>query len=215
MFKILSKQIMAQDIKRMDILAPNIAGRSQPGQFVSITPVEGDERIPLTIINADRKHGSITIIFQECGYTTRKLGQLPINEYIYSILGPLGKPATIDHFGTVVCIATGVGVAQILPICRSLKGAGNKVIGIIGAKTKKSLMLEPQFRILCNKAFMTTNDGSYEQRGLATDVLRVLLSHQRINHVYAIGTVDMLESVCVLTKKGVGVVKPSGISISW
>jgi len=207
-FKILNKQILSENVKRLDISAPHIAKKIQPGQFVSVCPEEGDERIPLAVIDTDQNKGTISLIFQEVGYTTHKLGKLAINDSIFSILGPLGVPAKIKKGKTVICIATGVGAAQILPICRAFKKKGNKVIGIIGAKTKRSLMLEAQMRLACNKIFITTNDGSYERRGLATDTLKEIIDKYNFEEeaaqpllVYAIGSVDMMQEVCIITKE--------------
>lgn len=200
-FKIINKQVLADQVKRIDIVAPNIARKIQPGQFVSVCPEEDDEHIPLTVTSYDLISGHISLIFPEIGYTTRKLGALPINESIYSILGPLGRRAQIEKEGAVVCIATGIGVAQILPICRAFKDKGNKVVGIIGAKTKRALMLEPQMRITCDKMFIATEDGSYAQKGLATDLLQGFLDQKKIDCVYAIGSVNMMRTVSVMTRK--------------
>ena len=201
MFEIKNKQVLANNVKRIDVFAPNIAAKVQPGQFVSICTEQGDERIPLTVVEADQTKQTVALIFQEVGKTTKKLGALAINESIFSILGPLGNPPKIEKFGTVVCVVTGVGPAQILPICRALREAGNKVIGIIGAKTKRSLMLEAQFRLSCNKMYIATNDGSYERRAMATDIFEKILNEQKIDKVYAIGSIEMMETVCTLTKK--------------
>lgn len=201
MFEIRNKQILADDVKRIEVSAPLIASKVQPGQFVSVSPYEGDERIPLTVVEADPIKGIITLIVQEVGYTTKKLGNIAINEQIFSILGPLGTPASIAKIGTVVCIATGTGTAQMFPIIKALSKAGNKIIGIIGAKTKKSLMLESQMRLTCNKIFITTNDGTYERRGLATDVFKEIIAKNKIDLVYAIGSMDMMQSVCAMTKE--------------
>lgn len=200
MFTIVHKQILGPDLKRMDVMAPNIAMKIRPGQFVSLCPEEGMERIPLSVVDHDAVKGTITLIFQEVGATTKRLGEMPINDSIFSILGPLGQPAKIEKKGVVVCVTTGVGTAQILPICRAFKKAGNKVIGIVGAKTKKSLMVESQMRIACDKLFIATNDGSYEKRGLATDILKKILNEQNVDLVYAIGSTDMMQTVCQLTQ---------------
>jgi len=200
MFEIINKQILAENIKRIDVYAPNVAQKFKPGQYVSVCPEEGDERIPLSLIEADGNKGTITLILQEIGQTTGKLGSLPINESIFSILGPLGVPATVEKKGLVVCIATGIGAAKILPICRALKNAGNKVVGIIGAKNKKSIMLESQMRLSCNKVHIATEDGSYENKGTATDILVKILENQAIHLIYAIGSVRMMENICSLTK---------------
>jgi len=200
MFKIINKQILADQVKRIDIAAPNIARKIQPGQFVSVCPEEGDEHIPLTVTSCDPEKGHISLIFPELGRTTRKLGGLPISESIFSILGPLGRPARIEKKGIVVCIATGIGIAQILPVCRAFKDKGNKVVGIIGAKTKRALMLEAQMRITCDKTLIATDDGSLEHRGLATDILQKFLDQKKVNCVYAIGSVDMMRTVCAMTR---------------
>lgn len=200
MFEILNKQIIAQDIKRIDVYAPDIAQRVQPGQFVRVCPEEGSENIPLSVVDWDVKKGTISLIFQEEGDTTGKLGSLPIQESIFSVLGPLGVASKIDKKGIVVCLATGMGAAQILPICRGFQKAGNKVIGIIGARTKKKLLLESQMRIACHKIFITTEDGSYEKKGLATDVLKELIHKKEVDFVYTIGAIEMMQDVCRLTK---------------
>jgi len=201
MFKIVNKQILAEGIKRLDIVAANIARKVQAGQFVGVCPKEGDERIPLAVVDSDSNKGTITLIFHEVGPTTKTMGALSINDQIFSILGPLGVPATIQKKGEVVCVATGIGSAKILPICRALKSAGNKVIGVIGAKTKRGLMLEAQIRLTCDNIYITTEDGSYGKKGLATDVLQDLLSQRNVKMVYAIGASEMMEAVCSLTKK--------------
>ena len=200
-FKIINKLVLAEQVKRIDIVAPNIARKIQPGQFVSVCPEEDDERIPLTVTHCDPIRGHISLIFPEIGHTTRKLGAIPINETVFSILGPLGRIAQIKKEGSVICIATGIGIAQILPICRAFKDKGNKVVGIIGANTKRALMLEPQMRIACDKTLIATEDGTYEQKGLATDLLQGYLGQAKINCVYAIGSVNMMRTVSAITKK--------------
>lgn len=200
MFKITNKQILAENVKRIDIIAPNIARKIQPGQFVSVCPEEDDEQIPMTVTSRDPIKGQIALTFPEIGQTTKKLGALPINETLFSVLGPLGRPANIQKEGVVICIATGIGTAQILPICQAYKEKNNKIIGIIGAKTKTTLMLEAQMRIVCDKILIATEDGSYERKGLATDLLEQVLDQSEIHCVYAIGSVAMMRKVCALTK---------------
>lgn len=200
MYKIQQKLILAKDIKRLDISAAQIASKYKPGQFVSVCIEEGDERIPLAVIDVDQRKGIISVIVQETGCKTRKLSNLPIGESVYSVLGPLGVGAKIEKKGTVICIATGIGTAQILPIARAFKDAGNKVIGIIGAKTKNKLMLEPQIRMACDRVFLTTEDGSYDQKGLATDKLENILDEDKVDLVYAIGCGEMMDTVSALTR---------------
>ena len=200
MFPIINKQILATNIKRLDIEAPDIVKKVQPEQFVMVCTEQGDERIPLTVVDTDQLKHTIALIVHEVGETTKKLGALSLRESIYSILGPLGTPARIEKKGTVMCIATGIGAAQMLPIARAFRQVGNKVIGIIGAKTKRDLMLESQMRLACHKIFITTNDGSYERRGLATDFLKNMLEKENVDYVYAIGSTEMMQGICVLTK---------------
>ena len=117
------------------------------------------------------------------------------------MVGPLGQGAQIDKYGVVVCVATGIGAAQILPVCRGLKKKGNKVIGIIGAKSKKVLMLEAQMRVVCDEIFIATNDGSYERKGLATQLLKELLNKYTVCRIYAIGSVEMMQAASWMARE--------------
>ncbi len=201
MYKIIHKQVIAQDIKKIDITAPAIAARALPGQFVMVTPVAGEHNIPMAIIDSDERRSVVSLLVHEVGPATRALGDISIGESLYQMVGPLGRGAEMDKYGLVICVATGIGAAQILPICRGLKKKGNKVIGIIGAKSKKVLMLEPQMRVVCDEIFITTNDGSYERKGLATDLLKELLNKYTVQRVYAIGSVEMMQTAARLTKE--------------
>ncbi len=201
MFKIINKQILTKNIKRLDIVAPRIAEKVLPGQFVNIRPGATDETIPLTVIDTDQAKGTITVIVREVGSTSRVLASKGINDKVASILGPLGMPAQIKKKGVVVCIATGIGSAQILPMCRALRSVGNKVVGIIGAKTKRAVLMEAQMRLACNKLLIATEDGTYERRGMATDILSDLMERDTIHQVNAIGSADMMSSVCKITKR--------------
>lgn len=193
--------MLTKSIKRLDIIAPQIAAKVQPGQFVNVRPSPLDETIPLTVIDTDLSKGSITVIVHEVGATSRQLASKGINDMVAAILGPLGTPIQIKKKGVVVCISSGIGAAQMLPICRSLREVGNKVIGIIGAKTKRSVLMESQMRLACNKLLIATKDGTYERRGVATDILAELLENESLNQVHAAGAADMLESVCQMTKR--------------
>jgi len=201
MYTIIHKQMIAQDIKKIDIAAPAIAARALPGQFVMVTPVAGEHNIPMTIIDTDERRNMVSLLVHEVGSATRRLGGLSIGEDIYQMVGPLGSPSQMDKYGLVIAVATGVGAAQILPICRGLKKKGNKVIGIIGAKSKKVLMLESQMRVVCDEIFITTNDGSYERRGLATGLLKELLNKYTVHRVYAIGSLEMMQAAAQMTKE--------------
>ena len=201
MYKIVNKQLLNQNIKRLDIAAPAIAKKFSPGQFVMVTPTKDSHPVPLTIVDTDERKGTISLIVHEVGAATRELGAISINNEIHLIQGPLGVPAVVDKCGLVVCVATGIGAAQILPICRALKKAGNKVIGIVGAKTKRAMMLEAQMRIVCDEIYIMTNDGSYERKGLATEILKKLLDKMTVSRVYAIGSVEMMQAASVMTRE--------------
>ncbi len=201
MFKITNKQILARNTNRLDIHAEHIAKNIRPGQFVMMSVSRNMPRVPLTIVDVNPTKGTVSIIIRDEDVLTEAFGKLQINDCLYSVIGPLGCPADIKNVGVVVCIATGMGVAEILPIARALKSAGNKVIGIIGAKSKKTLILEPQMRLACGRIHITTNDGSYERRGLATDVLEELLRQGGVKMVYSFGSVDMMDAVSSMTKK--------------
>ncbi len=204
MFDIIQKQILAQDIKRIDVLAPDIARKALAGHFAMVTVKEGLEPFPLALVDSDERKGHVSFIVHEVGLRTRALSELSIGQKLQRVIGPLGQSAFIDKFGVVICVATGIGAAQILPICRSLKKKGNKVIGIIGAKSKNVLMLESQMRVVCDELFITTNDGSYERKGLATQMLKDMLERFSVNAVYAIGSVDMMQSASEMAKaKGI------------
>jgi ferredoxin--NADP+ reductase len=196
MFLVVHKQVIAKNIKRMDIFAEGIARGVKPGQFVMIRPEERDEAVPLTVVEVDQHKGTITVIFQEAGSTTIRLGALPINESVYAVTGPLGRPAPIRKAGQVICVATGIGVVQALPVCRELRRAGNKVIGVIGAKNKRAIVLEPQMRLTCHKVFIATEDGSFDRRGFAADVVKDLLAEESVRQVFAFGSIEMMEDVC-------------------
>lgn len=200
MFTIISKQILARDVKRLDIQAQRIARQVQPGQIVIVTPQEQGERIPMAVIESDARKGTIALIFRELGETTRHLGEITIGEEIYSVTGPFGRPTQVKKVGVIICVATGIGTAQILPICRAAKMAGNKVIGVIGARTRNDLLLETQMRIYCHKLYIATNDGSFERRGHATGVLKELLEKERVNLVYAIGSIEMMQEIAEMTR---------------
>ena len=199
MFKILNKQILSKDIHRFDIQAPHIAEKYIPGQFLSLATSEGSARLSLPIVDTDTRKGSVMVIVHETDRLSRAFAALTLRDTIYSVLGPLGIPTPIEKKGVVVCIATGIGAAQVLPIARALKKQGNKVIGIVGAKTKRSILLESQMRLTCNKIFLATNDGTYERKGLATDILKDILEKEDVAHVYAVGSVDMMRQVSGMT----------------
>lgn len=201
MHKILNKQIIAINIKRMEIAADVIARRAKPGQFVMVMADSKGEKIPLCIADCDPQRGIMTLIFEETGISTKRLGEMPIGENIFSILGPLGVPLNIGNSETIACVGYGVGVAQLFSIAKAHRRKENKVIGIIGAKTKKALILESQMRLACNKLYVTTEDGSYERRGSIVNILPEVIKTEKVFSVFAVGSLDMLVSLVKLTQE--------------
>lgn len=184
----------------MVICAPQAARNAHAGQFVVVIADGMGERIPLTIADFDKEKGDISIIFQEVGFSTKRLGKMKTGESIYALLGPLGKPTHVEKLGTVICIGGGVGIAEMLPVARAYKKAGNQVIGIIGARTRSLLILKDELEPVCDELLIATDDGSYGLKGFVTDVLIKVLSEKGCNLVYAVGPVIMMENVAEMTR---------------
>ena len=202
MFKIISKEIMAHNVKSYVISAPDIAKNAKAGQFVMIRIDDKGERVPLTIAGADITNGAIRIIFQEAGKTTKHLGRLSEGDFIKDILGPLGIPTEIKKYGTVVAVAGGVGTAEVLPVINYLRAEGNKIISIIGARNKDLILLENEIEQNSDELIIATDDGSKGVKGFVTTALEDLIKKGiQIDMVYAIGPVPMMKFVSVLTKK--------------
>ncbi len=206
MFRILDKQDLAKDITQIIVEAPQIAGKAKAGQFVVVVIDEKSERVPLTLAGWDKNKGTITLIFQKVGFTTKKLGALNSGDYIQHILGPLGHLTEIKKLGTVICIGGGVGIAEVYPVSRAFKEAGNRVLGIIGSRSKELLILEKEMRDTCDNLLITTDDGSYGKKGFVTDILKEILNeltnkrtNEQTNLVYCIGPVRMMKAVSELT----------------
>lgn len=173
MVKILQKKQLSETVFLMKLDAPLIAEEREAGQFI-ILQIDDDygERIPLTIANADKTEGSITIIFQVVGKSTEQLSQMNKGDNIPTLVGPLGKPTHIENFGHVVCVGGGIGVAPLHPIVQALKKAGNKLTVIIGARTKDLLILEDEMKALADEFIVCTDDGSYGRKALVTEPLK-------------------------------------------
>ena len=202
MFKILNAQFIAPGIKRFVIDAPRIARKQRPGQFVIIRVNETGERIPLTIEKSDPEKGTVNIVVQSIGKTTHLLNSLETGDNILDMVGPLGKPSEIENFGTVVVMGGGVGTAMAYPTASALKRAGNRVITIIGGRNKDLVLLESEMREVSDTVFVTTDDGSYADKGLVTDKLRQLIENgTRIDLVLAVGPIPMMRAVADMTRK--------------
>ncbi len=198
--EIMEKEVIAPQVVKLEILAPNIAKKRQPGQFVIIRADEKGERIPLTIVDSDEKEGTITIVFQVVGKTTYMLSQLEKGDEILDLAGPLGKPTEIELFGTVIVVGGGIGNAVAYPIAKGMKNAGNRVIAIVGARSKDLLVLEEELTAVADEIIVTTDDGSYKRGGLVTEPLREYLDSRKIEQVLAIGPIPMMRAVSELTR---------------
>lgn len=201
MYKIISAKFIAPDVKKFEIDAPKIALKRKAGQFVIIRIKENGERVPLTISDSSKEKGTISIIVQGVGKTTKELNTLNKGDNILDVVGPLGKPSHIENFGTAVSIGGGVGTAIAYPTAVALKEAGNRTISIIGGRTKEFVILEDELKNVCDEVFVTTDDGSYGEKGFVTTKLKQLIENgNKIDFVLAIGPIPMMKAVAETTK---------------
>lgn len=204
MYKIVVKRDLNADVSYFEIEAMKIARKHKPGQFIVLRIDEPGERIPLTIAGTDLEKGTITIIVQGIGRTTKRLNRLKQGDSIMDVVGPLGQPTHLEKFGTAVVMGGGVGIAEALPLAKGLKEAGNKTHSVIGARNKELLIMEDEMRAASNELHITTDDGSYGRKGFVTDVLKELMDAEPIHFVLAVGPVPMMRAVCDVTRpKGI------------
>ncbi len=201
MYKILAKEELVPNIHLINVEAPAVAKKAQPGQFVIITVDEKGERIPLTVADWDREKGFITIVFMEVGTTTQRLARLNAGDSIYSLVGPLGIPTHIEKFGTVVCVGGCYGIAAMMPIARAMKEAGNKVISVIEARSKYLLFWEDELKRVSDQLFVTVGDGSHAaERWIPDQVKQIVDSGGKIDLVVAFGCTYMMKLTSETTK---------------
>lgn len=202
MYKILHRQDLAPSLHKFIVEAPMIARRAQPGQFIILRVHEQGERIPLTIADFDRKQGTITLVFQVVGNTTRMLSKLGEGDSIIDLLGPLGEPTEHPQGKNAVCIGGGVGVAPVYPEAKALHEHGFNVTSIIGARTSELLFFEEEMAAVSDELLVATDDGSKGHHGFVTDVLQKLVDEERtIDFVIAVGPIPMMKAVADLTRK--------------
>ena len=213
MNQILFKERLAPEVYRMRVRAPLIAEERKPGQFIILQlDTEFGERIPLTIADADVQEGSITIIFQVAGKSTKLLAGMEPGQKIANLVGPLGRPTHIEQFGTVVCVGGGIGMAPLYPSAQGMEEAGNRLIVIIGARTKELVILEPEMRALADEVIICTDDGSYGRKGLVTEPLQELCAQgAKPDLAVAIGPPLMMK-FCSLATRPFGV--PTVVSLN-
>jgi ferredoxin/flavodoxin---NADP+ reductase len=201
-FSIVEARFLAPDVKLIRFAAPRIAKRQHPGQFVIVRVNDQGERIPLTIADSDPQSGTVTIIVQGIGKTTKMLNLLEVGQAITDVVGPLGKPSEIETFGRCVVIGGGVGTAIAFPTAKALKAAGNEVITIIGGRNQQLVILEREIRAFADEVIVTTDDGSYGEKGLVIDPLkRLIATGRKPAYVLAIGPIPMMRAVANVTRE--------------
>ncbi|HCE34073.1 MAG: sulfide/dihydroorotate dehydrogenase-like FAD/NAD-binding protein [Eubacteriales bacterium] len=202
MYKILRKQCLNPTVTRMDVEAPLIAKKAEPGQFIILRVDADGERIPLTIADYDREAGWVSIIFQIVGATTEKLNHLEEGDFIHDFVGPLGKPTETDGLKKVAVVGGGVGCAIAYPVAKKMHEKGINVTSIVGFRNKDLVILEDEFKACSDKFVMMTDDGSYGTKGLVTNALEdLILGGEKYDEVIAIGPVIMMKFVCKTTEK--------------
>jgi len=201
MNEIVQKHVLAPSIVLFEIYNPIISKKAKPGQFVIVRKDEYAERIPLTIVDYNPEKGTVILIVQEVGWSTKKICALSEGERFEDVLGPLGHPSEIRYFGKVACVGGGVGVAPLYPILKALKEAGNEVISIIGARTKEFLIFLSEIEAMSHQLYVCTDDGSFGFKGFVSEKLSELIhSGEKIDRVWAIGPGVMMEAVCRVTR---------------
>jgi ferredoxin--NADP+ reductase len=201
MNKIISKKHFSENVVELVVEAPLIAKARKPGHFVIVRCGDKGERIPLTIADADVNRGTITLVIQAIGYSTKAICALNEGDYLTDVVGPLGHATNIKNFGTVVCCGGGVGVAPLLPIIKAMKEAGNRVISVLAARTKDLIILEDQVREHSDEVIIMTDDGSYGNKGLVTNGVESVINREKVDFVVTIGPAIMMKFVSLLTQK--------------
>jgi len=201
-FEIVAREDFSDATYLLEIRHPLLARAARPGQFVIVMSHEHGERIPLTIADFDRKKGTITLVVQAVGKTTKEMQQdCAVGTRLYGVVGPLGAPSRIGHAGKVVCVGGGLGVAPVFPQARAFKENGAYVIGVVGFRTRNLVFWEDKFRSCCDELIVCTDDGSSGIRGFVTDGLKLALQrHRDINEVVAIGPPVMMKACAAVTR---------------
>lgn len=201
MNKILEKRHFSEKVVELVVEAPLIARSRRAGHFVIVRADEHGERIPLTIADADKDKGTITLVVQAVGKSSQKICNKEVGEYLHDVVGPLGQATHIEKVGTVVCCGGGVGVAPLLPIIRAMKAAGNRVVSVLAGRTKDLIILEDEVRASSDEVVIMTDDGSYGKKGLVTNGVEDVIKREKVDLVVAIGPAIMMKFVALLTKK--------------
>ena len=201
MNKVISKEQFSANVTKLVVEAPLIAKARRAGHFVIVRAGEKGERIPLTIADSDPNAGTITLVIQSVGDSTRKICALEPSEYLNDVVGPLGQATHIEKYGTVLCAGGGVGTAPLLPIIRAMKEAGNRVISVLAGRTKDLIILEDEVRASSDEVIIMTDDGSYGNQGVVTVGMEEVLKREHVDYCVTIGPAIMMKFCALLTKK--------------
>jgi ferredoxin--NADP+ reductase len=204
MFEIISKQVLAQGtVFSNTILAPRLAAKARPGQFLILRVSEQGERIPLTMADVDPQKGEVSIVYQVVGKSTALLSSLEPGQFIQDVVGPLGRPTHISQVGTVLCVGGGTGTAVLHPIARGFKQAGNRVVSIIGARSKDLIIMEEKMRLASHELVLCTDDGSWGHHGFVTEVLEQKLTElgSQAGEAICIGPIPMMKACSQVTAR--------------
>ncbi|MDP8263578.1 MAG: sulfide/dihydroorotate dehydrogenase-like FAD/NAD-binding protein [Candidatus Ancaeobacter aquaticus] len=200
MHKIVKKKQLNPEICLVEFEARDLALAANPGQFMILRINETGERFPLTVYDINCERGTVTVVCQAIGVSTKKLCALNEGDSILDVAGPLGNATKVKNIGKVICVGGGVGTAEAYPIAKAMRREGNDVTVIIGSRTKDIIICEQEIREFCDKVYVTTDDGSYGRKGFVTDVLRELLQKDTYEMVFAIGPLIMMKAVSDMTK---------------
>lgn len=201
MNKIVSKEQFSEKVTKLVVEAPLIAKARRAGHFVIVRCGNMGERIPLTIVDSDPAAGTITLVVQAVGYSTRKICALEPGQCLTDVVGPLGQATRIKRYGTVVCCGGGVGIAPLLPIIRAMKAAGNRVVSVLAGRSKPLIILEKEVRDSSDDVIIMTDDGSYGQQGLVTAGVEQVINREHVDYCVTIGPAVMMKFVSLLTAK--------------
>ncbi|MBR6247369.1 MAG: sulfide/dihydroorotate dehydrogenase-like FAD/NAD-binding protein [Muribaculaceae bacterium] len=201
MNKIIAKEKFSENVTKLVVEAPLIARSRRAGHFVIVRCGEQGERIPLTIADGDVKAGTITLVIQSVGDSTRKICALEPGDYLTDVVGPLGQATHIENYGTVLCCGGGVGVAPLLPIIRAMKAAGNRVVSVLAGRSKDLIILEKEVRESSDDGIIMTDNGSYGNKGLVTVGVEEVIKREKVDKCVTIGPAIMMKFVSLLTKK--------------
>lgn len=201
MNKIIDKEYFSANVVKFEVEAPLIAKSRKAGHFVIVRVGDKGERVPLTIAASDIEKGTITIVIQAVGASSKKICDLNVGDYITDMVGPLGQATHIEKYGTVICAGGGVGIAPMLPIIEAMKKGGNRVISVIAARTKDLVILEEQVAAYSDEVIVMTDDGSHGTKGLVTTGIESVINREKVDLCVTIGPAIMMKFVSLLTEK--------------